>query len=278
MSEQNLRVGTGRSAKRRTRDWGESESGFHWLGEGRGGQEALFLDLEPTQFFLDQTIASQAASLARALDVQAFHRSEKHSQRPFAVLVPPETSIGWQLGYLSKHYSVYASTQLDGLITDLASEHFGAQVIGSDFEQEVEHFVDFFLLANPFWQNWQSFRAWLRQLLPLLSDQGVLCAVLPCRIAEEDEVCILWEDASETPVCEGVIAGDTSLQAENVVFEPYSEARARESERIASFLKRNRAFFGKNVRDLLLQRIHDEDFLAEVTEARRGALLLRWRA
>lgn len=277
MSEQNLRTSSQRFSKRRTRDWGESESGFHWLGEGRGGQEALFLEVEPTQFFLDQIIASQAASLAHSLDVQAFHRHEKHSQRPFALLVPPETSIGWQLGYLSKHYSVYDSTQLDGLITDRASEHFGAQIVGTDFEQEVEHFLDFCLLANPIWQSWGSFRLWLEQILSLLSDVGILFAVLPSRRSTKGESYILWEDGTESLVEEGLIEGATALKAQTMFWEPFSESRAMESERIASFLKRNRAFFGKNVRDLLFQRIRDEDFLTEVNEENRGAMLLRWQ-
>ena len=239
----------------------------HWLEEGVAGQESLLLELDAWLYALDQPLAAIASGVA--------HACVPRQERPFAVFIPLYDTIGWQLASLSKHYNVYLWSENGDELLTRAANVFGAEIVDEDLLGQLEHEVDFFLCSNYVWTSEQTFKRAVRNARASLSREGRACFVLRGTGAGED-ISVVWREGTSTALAE-------ILAAEPAALPPVAENRlialkdADPVSLLPAFLKRNRDFFGRNMRELFLQRMQEEDF-GKPFERRSGewALLLVW--
>ena len=231
---------------------GSDDSG-HWLNEGINGEESLLLELDPYLFACDQMLSTLSSSVAHRAETEA------KGELPFAVLVPPEGSVGWQLGYLSKKFNVYIwADEGDDFLRE-AADQFGAKVISGDLETELTQPIELFLFTDD-WQTQSEFISSLREARDCLSICGTIGAVLKAKgLAVPERVC--WADGDECGVTVLQNGGLFPLTAPSeLLYARLSDLRPSEGEAFKGFVKRNRPFFGKNLRELLLSRMEEPEF------------------
>ncbi|MCB0323233.1 MAG: hypothetical protein KDD69_06645 [Bdellovibrionales bacterium] len=229
----------------------------HWLGEGSAGQESLLLELEPIAYVLDQAVASISTAVA--------HRLSLRHEKPFAVLVPPAGSVGWQLGYLIKRFNVYLCADPTDDHSQEAADRFGAKLIRGEFDAELEHEIGFFLFGGAEWEDRNTFAFAVRQAQACTADDGIVSALLlgerTIGASGACETRVLWSDGSSSAMAElGGLSGFTLGVPISTHTVELTMANALDSGRMSAFLKRNRAYFGRETREMLANRIRDEDF------------------
>ncbi len=225
----------------------------HWLSEGADGQDSLLLELDPYLYCLDQTISTIAASI--------WHKYEGEATNPFGMLVQSEGSVGWHIGYLSQKYNLYVHCEELDPVIEQAAERFGLQLISMENEHELLHGIEFFLYTRTLWTDTSSFSKAVHRAIDLRAPDGTICFALAAEGTRERPV-LRWQDGSTNELHE--ICRDIELFAaeppETFVI-PLAETDPFEGLALSAFLKRNRDFFGRDVRDLLVRRMHEADFL-----------------
>lgn len=245
---------------------GQTSSERHWLGEGVAGQESLLMELTPALYALDQTLASVAGSVA--------HRAG--SEKPFAIFVPPEGTVGWQLGYLSKKFRIYLWSEASDEFVEAAADHFGAKLVEGDLEESIENEVELFVCTSSCWHSEAHFIEGVRDALKYLAPGGSACFVVEGTGAEGD-IRLAWDDETETPLRALIEGSLFRLPAVGQVHTAsLNENAAGDADSITAFLKRSREFFGRHCRELLLQRLWEPDFGPHPVEAAGGEPLERW--
>lgn len=244
----------------------------HWLQEGTAGQESLLLELDPFLFAADQTISTLSSSIA-------FNFEPDDYEKPFAVLVPPDGAIGWPLGYLSKHYNTYLALDDEDELACQAADRFNAKIIPVESRLEVEHDISFYLNTRLSWRDFAHLAQIARAAFQLLRDDGLACFVLPA-LKRGAKTLIQWGANEPTDFSLFSSAGVLSLpepkQVHNCVLSEIDPI-----EQLPHFLKRNREFFGRNTRELFLERMQEADFrdcFAKCAEDKLVAVVVVWTA
>ena len=254
--------------------------GTHWLGAGVWGQESLLDEISPELYALDSWIASSSAS--------HFHRGElnpdvSEQEKPFALLMPALDSIGWQLGYLSKHYRVYLRCSEDEDASLAAADCFNAMLFESSESVASSLYIDFALDTQTTWPSWDALAEHLAMYRSLLDEKARLYFVLA---AEEREgiLHLPWTEGGSTPLetvlsCEsnGRPLGLGSGRIEQKICMPSEDPH--DPARLHGFLKRNREYFGRSIREQLVARLGEPDFAsAHIASSERisWALFVSW--
>ena len=225
----------------------------HWLGEGSLGQESLMGELDAFLFAIDSAIAHQASIVAR--------RVPKSEDVPTAVLVPPEGSIGWHLGFLSQFYEVRLWAHESDEVQGLAADHFNARIQSGELRSWLEYAVDLFLFTDTNWQAEFDFTNEVREATSALSDYGSACFVLSgVRVENRLQVC--WTSGATRvldDILEGRIFGLKPPDQHIIVFLK-DELNKSTRSNVVQFLKRHQEFFGKDSKGLCLSRMREADF------------------
>jgi hypothetical protein len=237
------------------------EDSSHWLGEGAYGQELLLAEVDPHLFSVDRAISSQVSSLS--------HRIIPGEDGVYAVLILPEGGVGWQLGYLSRCFNTYVWSSKTDELLDSAARHFGALLLSGDLLAEVDRRVDLLIHTDYLWPSERVFVEEIRCSMELLNDEGVSMFVLVgCREKREEsrplvsrvlgsknfgEDVIEWSDGRRSYLSWLLSRFESSevfsvSVAESLKLDP------------SEFIKRNRGFFGRNIRDMMLKRMGESDF------------------
>lgn len=239
----------------------------HWLGEGGVGQESLFLDLDPYLYVLDQAICKCIALGA--------HEYDNHEGRPLAVLVPPEESVSWHIGYVGNLYDLLVCAEPDNEIRNEAACQFGA-VVG-DLRADIEP-LQLYLHLDKCWIELGEFVDAVRETRQYLGESGMMAFMLNCWGVEGSlEVC--WAEGMKSPLSE-LVDGDKLFDFDSpksVISKCLTEITASNSFGLGDFLKRHKMFFGKNARDFALDRFQDLDFrdsFSDEDASKRWATLL----
>jgi hypothetical protein len=241
----------------------------HWLHEGSTGQESLLLELDPCLYALDQALATVAASVAHSVD----HGEEK----PYAVLVPPAQTVGWQLGFLSKNYNVYVWSETFDEVLGQAADRFGAQVIDGDLYAELEHEIDLFVYTDYSWRSARQFAQTIKETKKLLSVAGKACFAVSAR-GDGSLRQVNWQDGSGTSLSKIMQEGFPHV-APPEQLRKVCLSQLEPNSILPAFLKRNRDFFGRNMREEFLERMQEMDFRGSVgapAQALIWACLLVW--
>ena len=245
--------------KRRERD------NWHWLSSGLIGRQSLLLDIDAPLYAIDAHLSRLVASCA--------HTYDGNEERPFALFMPPVDQLGWQIDYLSKEYNVY-------LWSDPSVDQLdGAQLVSGDIEPQIDRWIDLFLTTEYRWLNEDEYTGYLREVLPMLSPEGSAACVLTA-IGYEDSLELVWGDGSMTSLTEFVERPPFAIPAPTVSGKwCLSAIDPKEPDRMNAFLKRNRRFFGRDVRELLLDRLCDPEVASYFRADRDPALwvvVLKW--
>jgi hypothetical protein len=236
--------------KNKTKKWkrfNKEDDLQHWLGQGSLGQESLFLELCPYLYILDQSIYKLAYQVASQHEIRG--------DKPVALIVSAQDTIGWQIGYISKLFDIYLCSSPDTPGLYEAANKFGGIVSSFD---NVNEQADFYLHIDSKWENENDFlltaKASFRK-----SINGAF--VLKC-FGTENELEICWEDGSKTPLSEFLEpSGFFGFpRPDYVLSRCLKDIALKENYGVSAFLKRNKAYFGKNARDYCFDRINDNDF------------------
>ena len=224
----------------------------HWLDEGVAGQESLRLELDPFLYAADAAVYRIASSVA--------HRNRDKNARPVALFVPACGGIGWQLGFLSQHYDVVLICDDADAITVAAAEHFNVELCNGAVPSHFESVGSFYLMTKLRWGSSSELIDELRDAESWLHPGGVVAAVfLAKEEGEGPEIC--WADGSSVPVkqfANGEVFRLPKPSAVQSVALP--SVNPCDGALVSKFLKRNRAYFGRGVRELFLERASDPDF------------------
>ena len=242
----------------------------HWLGEGTAGQEMLLLELDPVLFAVDQALATLSSSIA-------YHYQPVDYQKPFAVLACPDAALAWQLGYLTKHFNTYLLAENVDEVTDQAADRFNAKLVAGI--EEVEHEITFYLNTNTSWSSRLALVNEVRAARTLLAPSGSACFILRA-VEDRGDSVIQWS--------EGIADRLQDIENGDVFSLPKPDEVSRHTlndsppeDLLPSFTKRNREFFGRNMRELFLQRMQESDFgdcFRKSAQSKIAAALLLWRA
>lgn len=236
----------------------------HWLGEGIQGQETLVDDLDPTLYLADSAICSLITSTALACG--------SRDRRPQAILVPNEGEIGWHIGYLAKRFDVAVWTGDDDELISETAYRFNAKTFSGDLAEQSADGVELILFSAYNWPSVAEFVRGVDEALDCLSENGAAAFVLPLEISPNGAL-IRWSAEASTPLAR-LTEPDEAIQAlprSSEVLE-FSAFDPRETEVLNSFLKRHREYFGKNIRELVVDRLTSPEFALQTTPF--GAALL----
>jgi hypothetical protein len=232
-----------------------SDSGYdHWLGEGVQGQETLLDDLDPTLYLVDSVISSLITSTALGAD--------RRDRRPQAILVPAEGSLGWHVGALAKRFEVAVWTAEDDELISETAYHFNARTFTGDLGEGADDGSELVLFTAYSWPSETEFRQALDEALDTLTENGAAILVLPLEQSPSGPQ-IRWTGSAATPLAELTnpeTDRDTPRSFEVFWFKGFNP---KESEVLGGFLKRHRDYFGKNVRELTLDRLSSPEFQLE---------------
>lgn len=247
---------------------GSDELVTHWLGEGGLGVECLTAEIDPILYAADAAICREIQRVFRSCDMGP-------KELPLAVLAPPADSIGWQLGVLARDFASVLWVQEDDELHHQATDHFGAELVCGELPERFEGAVELMLVTEYRWPSLGEFYDVVSQTCCALSTQGQALFVLAGR-ENGHEVTVQFENGETLSWTEGNwpkrFGMPTPFRVEICGFK---ELNQDASFGVTEFLQRNRGFFGKEARQLVLQRVREEDFLKTENQV---AVLLSFNA
>ncbi len=224
----------------------------HWLGEGIQGQETLLDDLDPTLYLADSAVSSLITSTAL--------NSDRRDRRPQAILVPDQGTIGWHIGFLAKRFDVSVWTGDDDELISETAYRFNAKTFSGDLSEGGLDGVDLVLFSAYSWPDPAEFEAAVEEASGTLLESGQTVFILPIE-RRAGEAYVRWSASSATRLDTLTVPDDPGRPLPRTVeLFWFSEFDPRDSEYLAGFLKRHREYFGKNIRDLMVDRLRSPEF------------------
>ncbi len=225
----------------------------HWLGAGRAGQENLLLELDPKLYVLDQSLAALASAI--------YHSVALIEDKPYALFFSPGEAVGWQLGYLSKFFNVYVYTESADEVSTEAADRFEAKLLRGDFREELEHSIDLCISTSYAWSEPLHLGKMLKSVRQVLSPGGKCCFAFAAE-GENENLEIIWGNGNRSCISNSTWREEICVPVPDNV-ELFCLSDFEPEVLLPAFSKRNRDFFGKDMRDSFLQRMAEADFKAE---------------
>ena len=225
----------------------------HWLREGRIGQETLFEELDPYFYAIEQSLASRAASIIK---------DRRKSDYPSALLISDSENLGLYIQYVIKHYQCFSWLNAADDFAARACEYFNVQMILGDPARSGFEGFDLILVSNMQHEDQLAFSQLICESRDYLNDGGRLYVLL-CGGEINGQKYIQWTDSSCVQLEDFMHGHIFQLSAPHTAQVLTLRKIDRfDAARVHAFLKRNREYFGKNTREIMLQRLREEDFCA----------------
>lgn len=222
----------------------------HWLGEGIAGQESLLIDLDPYLYAADPIISKSIAQSARAYSGD--------NARALGVIVTPAEAIPWHIAHMRKWCEVcVCAPDYDPLLEEVVGA-FDATLYSNGIPSTLEGKTDLLLFGGGAFRVQSEFWEALDLAERMLSPDGRAHFVLRGK-GDADNLHVVFEE--EIPC--GELFAHESLDAFKYTEDAASSFRRLGLEHdlgMGEFWKRHRDFFGKDVRDLVLSRLYEEEF------------------
>ncbi len=234
-------------------------------------QQSLFLELDPYIYRADQV-------LFQVLKSFSFERRTR-SEKPRALLCPPNDAVGYQIGALSELFQATLFASDPDSLHDEVVRRFRCELIEDRIPESLGGFFDAVVTTNYGWNSESEFVEAVLTAQMLLTPGGMAVFVLPGLLTPEGGA-ILWRDGSETKA--GAFeAGEVFRLGAAAAAEliPFSEVTEIEDDYLRRFLKRHRDYFGKAALGACLERMRDTEFTAALTgpdSGQRCALVVYW--
>ena len=227
-----------------------SEDSTHWLGEGLAGQESLLIDLDPYLYAADPIVSKSIA--------QSAHHYDGDNARALGVIVTPEEAIPWHIAHMRKWCEVcVCAPSYDPLLEEVAHT-FDATLYTDGIPAMLEGKADLLLFGGGAFRVQSEFWGAIDLAERMLSTDGKAHLILRGK-GNGDELLVAFEE--DIPASE--IFSHESLDAFQFTEDAAQSFRKLGQEHdlgMAEFWKRHRDFFGKDVRDLVMSRLYEEEF------------------
>lgn len=224
---------------------------WHWLDEGEQGQESLLLDIDSFLYAADGTICRLAGAAA--------YDDPGDPERPFALLLPPHDTVPWQQGVLGRRYRLSVWGSPDDPVSCAAADQFNVNLFAGDPPTVLEGRCTLVLVTEHRFDSPADLRRTVRLLDSCLAAGGSLIAVLRTEIRPEGVLALFRDEA--VPVQSLLNDGFAPFtEAPEVITIPLHDVSRHGDDYLLAFLKRHREFFGRNMRDALLERMSEPDF------------------
>jgi len=201
----------------------------HWLGEGLEGQDTLISEIDADWYSADRQIYSLSQSV--------FHQIDKRADTPHACIWTAEDSIPWHIGWLSNSFrTVVVSDSVDPILESYCVEFRTGMIHPEDIHQSLG-MIDFFLFFPKVFSDLTELLNAQQFIEPLLTEVGVGVVL------------------TTTPVF--VSSGIEFLETPSFTGQPEFGA--------SEFSKRNRDFFGKGAKELIVRRLYQHEVYDSLT-------------